>query len=1113
MRPLRFLPLHMAASILLCSAAAMAQQFAPAVRIVDRIDESQLVTLKGNTHPAANAKNDQGLVSPSLPMTDLILVLSRDPAQQAAFNKFVESQYDSNSPNFHQWLTPEQVGANFGPSESDIATVTNWLTGHGLTISQVTKDHMSIRFSGTASQVQSAFHTEIHNLSVKGEAHIGNMSDPQIPAALGSVVMGVKALHNFFPRPLHHSGSQVSLDSASGLWQRNANGVTAASKQIGAVKPATTTAGSKTPRPEFTINVPPSGGAAGTPAFTEEDISPYDFATIYNVLPLWNKGIDGTGQTIAIAGTSDISQSDISNFRTFFNLPTNIPANTPKIIHPNPSLPGGDDPGICTSTTSTTCTIDDLVENSLDVEWSGAVAKNAQIVLVTAASQSSSDDTLYDAESYIVDNKTAQIVSVSYGNCELFMGTSGNAQYNTLWQNAASEGIAVFVAAGDSGSASCDAGSGGGPAEEGLSVSGLASTPYDTAVGGTDFNWCPFLMGFNGQACPAQPHWNSTNTANSAGASSATGYVPEMPWNETCTNPFMLQGLITLAGPNYLNVSGVNNTEEACNLISDNLNELEQAYPYAVGLLNTVGGGGGASGCTTSDGSNVSSCAGGYAKPSWQAGVTGIPSDGKRDLPDVSFFAADGYISDSAYLICVEENGGQPCTYSADAEPFASEVGGTSASTPPMAGVMALIDQKMGAAQGFANPVLYKLAAAQTYSSCSAETVTAGSTTCLFNDIDAGPFASAGTIAMPCDYGFFEILVSPNCVVKDSLEGFSDQIGILSTSTGPGYNAGTGFDLATGLGSLNVANVVKAWTAVTGLLTPTVTVTASPTSLSTSQSLSVTGAVTGTGATPTGTVTLTAGTYTSPATALSNTGTYSFTVPAGSLSAGADTLSVAYSGNSTYNPANGTTTVTVTGTGTGGTFSLAVVVTPAGGVAPGASAIAAVTVSAVPPYSGTVELTCSELSSTSPSNSASDAPNCTGGGLGNTVTIPSSSPSVVNFTVTTTAPTTTTIGLAKPTLGGKHSGWAGAGGGAILSFLMFLGMPARRRSWRSMVGMLVVLVALGGLSSCGTGGGGTGTTTNTDPGTSAGTYTFTVTGVGTPPVNPTVSTTFTVTVN
>ena len=195
----------------------MAQQFvAPTVRIVNRIDESNLVTLRGNTHPAANAKNDQGRVSPTLPMTDLILVLSRDPVQQAAFDKFVAGQYEPGSPDFHRWLTPEQVGADFGPAESDVASITNWLAGHGFSIDQITKDRLSIRFSGTATQVESAFHTEIHNLTVKGVAHIGNMSDPQIPAALVQVVVGVKALHNFFPRPLHRMGSQVTLSRKAG---------------------------------------------------------------------------------------------------------------------------------------------------------------------------------------------------------------------------------------------------------------------------------------------------------------------------------------------------------------------------------------------------------------------------------------------------------------------------------------------------------------------------------------------------------------------------------------------------------------------------------------------------------------------------------------------------------------------------------------------------------------------------------------------------------------------------------------------------------------------------------------------------------------------------------
>jgi subtilase family serine protease len=452
MANLRTLSLRVLTSALLFTTALTAQQFASKVRIVDRIDESNLVALKGNTHPLANAKNDLGRVSPNLPMTDLILVLSRDPEQQAAFDQFVASEYDSTSPNFHHWLTPDQIGANFGPSQTDIATVSNWLTGHGFSIAEVTKDRLSIRFSGTAAQVESAFHTEIHNLNAKGVPHIGNMSDPQIPAALAPVVVGVKALHNFFPKPLHHMGSTVSLNRSTGTWQRAADPVSSLLKLSRASDATASPSFSQKAHPEFTINVPATGGSSGTPAYTEEDISPYDFATIYNILPLWNKGIDGTGQTIAIAGTSDINQNDISTFRTFFGLPTNIPANTPKIVHPNPNLPGGDDPGICTSTSTTaTCTIDDLIENSLDVEWAGSIAKNAQLVLVTAASQSSTDDTLYDAESFVVDNMTANILTVSYGECELGLGTAGNAEYNALWEKAAAEGIAVFTSAGDSG--------------------------------------------------------------------------------------------------------------------------------------------------------------------------------------------------------------------------------------------------------------------------------------------------------------------------------------------------------------------------------------------------------------------------------------------------------------------------------------------------------------------------------------------------------------------------------------------------------------------------------------------------------------------------------------
>ena len=746
------------AGTLLCSSVLMAQAGPPAVQVLDPIEESHLAPLKGNIHPLARGEFDSGRVSPELPMGDLLLVLRRSPEQQAAFDVFIAGQYDPASSDYHAWLTPEEVGEKFGPAQSDVDAISNWLRNHGFAIDEVTKDRLSIRFSGTAMMVESAFHTEIHNLDVKGEKHVANMTDPRIPSALAPVVVGIKALHNFFPRPLHRLGGQVTRNRETGNWQRAASANPTASRLADAVVSAGVHAQFGTTDPY------------GNPI---EDVTPYDFAKIYNVLPLWQAGtpIDGTGQTIAIAGTSNVVLSDIAAFRSAFGLP----AKAPSVIITNT------DPGTCLSL-SGSC-YSDLIENSLDVEWSGAVAKGAAIVLVTSSAPTVTTDALYLSESYIVQHKTAPIMNVSYGVCEAAMGSAGNVEYNNLWQTAASEGIAVFVASGDSGSPSCDQGydaAYGVPygAQFGLSVSGLTSTPYDTSVGGTDFNW----------GSTAAPYWSTSNSSTTKG--NALGYIPEVPWNDTCTNPLVLP---SLAGDAlYLGISGVTDAESACNFVIKNWSSIATNFGLDLAwLVDTVGGSGGVSSCTTIYAGDVSTCSGGYAKPTWQAGVTGIPADGKRDVPDVSFFASNGFLG-SAYLICVSA-GGNACTYSTSSEPTAQEVGGTSVASPAMAGVMALINQKAGASQGSPNSMLYTLAARQSYSSCSAESVKTSSS-CFFNDINTG------TNAMPCVNGDF------NCTVLYA----ADAAGILS-----GYSAGVGFDLVTGLGSLNVANVVNAWPAST----------------------------------------------------------------------------------------------------------------------------------------------------------------------------------------------------------------------------------------------------------------------------------------------------------
>ena len=989
MASLRSLALCMVAGGLSFPLALTSQETPSAVRIVSGVDENQLVTLKGNTHPSANAMNDRGVVSSTLTMPDLTLVLSRSTEQQAAFEAFVASQYDPGSPNYHHWLMPAEIGAKYGPAQADITAIANWLTGHGFAITKIAKDRMSIRFSGTAGQVESTFHTQVHQLSVNGVAHIGNMSDPQIPSALASVVTGVKALHNFLPQPLHKAGSTVEFNREAGKWQRLAKAAPANFRSSAANKASA----ASSPSPQFGINNP-----AGTnSAYLEEDVVPYDFATIYNVVPQWNAGITGSGQAIAIAGTSEINLNDVTTFRSAFGLPAGL---TPQQIDTN---------GLATecTTSSGTCTTSDLAENSLDVEWSGAVAPGAQIVLVvTGQNAAGTVDTLYDSANYVVENLPAKILNLSYGQCELGLGTSGNVAYYNLWQSAAAEGISVFVATGDSGSPTCDDNGSayyGLPysAQYGLSVSGMASTPYNTAVGGTDFSWCKPTLDSTGAVvgCPttsssASPYWNSTN--DTATGASASGYIPEIPWNDTCTNPIIANYLSSFApfvGSVTNNAPTPTNAEGACNFVQNNWSAIYTTYDTMLAQwINTVGGSGGASSCVVGDGQDVSSCTSsttstgaangsiplfndGWPKPSWQTGVTGIPADGVRDIPDISFFAGAGSL-DSAYLYCVSNPNIGTCSYSDTNENYAEEAGGTSFASPAMAGVMALINQKAGGAQGNPNAQLYALAGKQTYSKCSAESATSSSS-CYFNDIDTG------TIAMPCDLGAtlggyapgYGITtptagtVSPNCTAFNT----GDLVGTLTNSSGSAaYDAVTGFDLATGLGSLNVSNVVNAWASESGAATASLSVATSASAILASSALTVTVTVSGSGSlgTPTGSVVLAGGGF-SASQGLTG-GVATITIPANNLSTGTDALTASYSGDSNYSAATGSATVTVTNASsvtvspasitvdTGQSLGVTATVTGANGTPTGTATLAAggyTSPAATLSSSGTVTLT------------------------------------------------------------------------------------------------------------------------------------------------------------
>ncbi|MBV9612084.1 MAG: RICIN domain-containing protein [Acidobacteriaceae bacterium] len=391
----------------------------------------------------------------------MMLVLKRSAQQEAALQQVLREQQDASSLNYHHWLTPDEFGQRFGLSDQDLQTVTSWLEAQGFHVDQISRGRTTLQFSGTAAQVARAFHTAIHTFLVNGQQHWANASDPQIPAALAPAVAGIATLHNFVSKP------QVSV---------SAEPITAK------LKPGS-------PSPQFT-----SGGWHA--------LAPADFATIYNVNPVYGAGINGTGEVIAIVGRSNINVQDVISFRNIFGLGNNGPIVV--LNGPDPGdLGGGEE-----------------LEAVLDTSWAGAVAPAAQVDLVVSASTNTTDGVIL-SEEYIINNSLANVMSESFSDCEANYTASEAAGLSALAQQAAAQGITYIVAAGDTGSANCDSFSeetATGP----LSVNILASTPYTIAVGGTQFY----------DTTNYSQYWNSQAGSNYA---SALSYIPEDVWNANCS--------------------------------------------------------------------------------------------------------------------------------------------------------------------------------------------------------------------------------------------------------------------------------------------------------------------------------------------------------------------------------------------------------------------------------------------------------------------------------------------------------------------------------------------------------------------------------------------------
>ena len=727
----------------------------PEVRVTARVDDSKRTILYGHVPGALSHATDLGRLDANTPAEHLVLVLRSSDTQKAELRRVLDDQQDSRTENYHQWLTPDEFGTHFGVHDEDIAKVSAWLESQGFKVEDVSKSKRVLHFSGTTGQLERAFQTQMRKYQVNGETHVSNNSEISVPTALSPVIAGI-SLHNFFRK--NHMGPVRHL------------------KDIG------------------------ENPLYGTSASSTHYVGPWDFATIYNTFPLLNAGITGAGSSIAVVGRSDILLSDVQSYRQLFDLPVNDPV----FIH------AGQDNGIEPG---------DDGESDLDVEISGGIAPNAKVSFVIGTPTFLVDG-ITNSIQYIVENNTADIMSISYGSCEGVEGAGGNEFNNQAFEQAAAQGISVFVAAGDNGPAECDV-SGDNFETGGYATGGEASTPYSVAVGGTE-------------GAEANSYWiTTTELTPPYWGLSALSYFPESPWNEakgadkTATASASLSGLWSGSGgissyylrPSWQTGSGINNasdpaiTQGGTWVTGYTITKAGSGYTTAPTVTFSGGGctgepqatatidsGGSVTGLTFSYYSSRGQGIGCTSTPSiafsaapaggvtstatatigqmWNTPplITGVPH---RLTPDLALNAASGH---DATLFCSEGVCEFTTSGSTTTLVDAGLVGGTSVAAPSMAGIQALIDQANGGRQGAPNYIYYALAAAENTTGCNSSLPPASGSNCAFQDITVGDNLICGTSA---------------CTA--------------TTGTKIGFHAGVGYDLATGLGSVNATNLSSQW--------------------------------------------------------------------------------------------------------------------------------------------------------------------------------------------------------------------------------------------------------------------------------------------------------------
>jgi uncharacterized protein (TIGR03437 family) len=426
---------------LLVAAPLLAQQDL----LLKTIDDSRRVTLKGNRNSQATPESDRGEVDGNLHISGITFSLKSSSEQQAELERFLDDVQDPASPNHHHWLTPEQFADRFSLSVNDFERIASWVAAQGFQVDYKARGRSWIAFSGSAAQVKRSFGTAIDVYETDNERHYANETDPSIPADLEPFVQAIHGLDDFRLKPRARVGKEKPFYTDS-----NGN----------------------------------------------HFVGPSDLATIYNVSPLYNRQIDGSGQKIVIVGQTDFKLSDVEAFRRGFGLPTNDPQ---KLL-----VPGFPNPGITA----------DEGEAIIDLEYSGGIAFNAAILYVYS-------NRVEFAAAYAIDQNLAPVLSMSYGLCELKLSSSdlNASEYRSFAQQAAAEGITWVASSGDSGAAGCEPQVTSKAGISGPAVALPAGIPEVTGVGGTEFS--------DGSG----NYWNSNN--NSVTQSSARSYIPEIAWNDT----------------------------------------------------------------------------------------------------------------------------------------------------------------------------------------------------------------------------------------------------------------------------------------------------------------------------------------------------------------------------------------------------------------------------------------------------------------------------------------------------------------------------------------------------------------------------------------------------